>query len=133
EVVFISVGEGVEKSPVFAEAVGLIRMGNHAVADHALNNASNAGAKKIFFVIPRMRNPPLFNPWILELIHVLGVGLLRQSAHFKNQRRLFIALINDLRVGCFAVIDVAEASAEADDKRREFHLAEEPTRDVHLV
>jgi len=40
---------------------------------------------------------------------------------------------NDLRVGRLAIVIVTDASAEADDARRQLGLTEDPTGDVHLV
>ena len=42
-------------------------------------------------------------------------------------------MINDLRVGGLAIVLVAEPSADAPDARGKFHVAEEPTGNVHLV
>ena len=69
----------------------------------------------------------------LELVHVLAVLVLGQTAHFKDERGLLVALIDDLGVGGFAVVLVAEAAADAPHAGGEFHLAEEPAGDVHLV
>ena len=44
-----------------------------------------------------------------------------------------VVVDDDLGVGVVAVVDVAEAAADAEDARGELHLAEEPAGDVHLV
>ena len=62
-----------------------------------------------------------------------GAFLHAQTTHLKDQRGSFVVMINDLRVGGFAIILVSESAADAPDARGEFHVAEEPAGDVHLV
>src|ERR1019366_8402783 len=67
-------------------------------------------------------------------VHVAGVARLRrQAAHFKNQRRSFVIVDDDLRVGRLAVILVTDASADAERVTRQSGLTEKPARDIHLV
>ena len=42
-------------------------------------------------------------------------------------------MVNDLRVGGLAIVLVSEPAADAPDAWGKFHVAEEPTGDVHLV
>ena len=76
-----------------------------------------------------------------KLVHVTRipafVGLARfifgESAHFKDQRRFWVVVKDDLSVRGLTIVIVAQSAADAPDPGREFGLAEKPPGDVHLM
>src|SRR3954463_6228809 len=91
---------------------------DHHRAAFAIDDHTDAGA---FDIIHRL------------LPAALGHGFARQSAHFEDQRRFVVIVVNDLCVWRLAVVDVAKSAAEAPDSGREMINAERPPADVHLV
>src|SRR5439155_3640912 len=56
-----------------------------------------------------------------------------QAAHLEDQPLLAVVVDADLRVGRLAVVGVAEAAADADDRTADVVAAQAPAGDVHLV
>src|SRR5436309_8287615 len=80
------------------------------------------------FTFDHYRDCPAF-----VLIHVLGIFLLRQTAHFEDQRSLRKLVPDDLCVRRFGIILISKPATHADDAPGQFVHTEEPSRDVHLM
>jgi hypothetical protein len=69
----------------------------------------------------------------LETVHGAGAGPLGKAPDFEDDARPAIVEDHHLRIGGLAVVNVSQAASDAHDARREFHLADRPSRHVHLV
>jgi hypothetical protein len=107
---------------------------HHDGSAFALDDDTDASTGDTFFAIFAGKGLKLHAlAGLRELVHVLAVFRVRQAAHFKDERGLFIAVVDDLRVGRFTVVHITETTTHAPHAGGKFRFTEEPAGDVHLV
>jgi hypothetical protein len=67
------------------------------------------------------------------IVHAVPALAAGQAADLEHERRFFVGVKDDLRIGRVARVLVAEPTADTHDARRHGGLAQEPAGDVHLV